>query len=692
MFITPASSTQRLSAFAPAASIRLSRPTKGRSLGATVVSFARPIREIIDVLCSACTPNLAQGELFAFLKSRECRGCISESANERISWFILNVAMLDAWQGGKSFANSICQSIDWFFGPYRALASDTKKAFDPMALLRADDLLRSVRIDSDLVALLPYVLEPHGHVTRGDLERLEGSAQKRNSKRHAGVYYTPSDVAEFMVRELVDNNDSTTWFDPACGTAVFLREVLIAHCRRQSSDSPLNFCQRSLFGADISPLATESATFVLMMECARGNQFGDSCPFDAWKSLAANLVPVNSMLLGAADTSPDLVGLPESQKGVSTREIFPGRDGFDRIIMNPPYSEISLDCLQTTKWKSFQRLKAGATGNAATAFVEMLWTFAKPGGAAAAVIPLSIAASTHSQYQECRKALYKRGGRWEFLFFDREPHALFGEDVKTRNAIVFWHDAADEVEFHTSRLLKWTSEYRPLIFTRERTTNLASSIENFVPKLGSEMEASLYEHLRRLPRTDYVSPRISRATWTELREIDDPNTIAIGSSAYNFLNVFPPAAIKHLSKDEPSASPLHLLTFTSLRQREIAFALLSSSVAFWLWHVEGDGFHVTAEFLRRLPLWHNSFFITESEELALLGQEAWQVAREKSLRSLNGGKVTYSFHSSYAADHVKAIDLRILSSTPHPAKYKVALDEFIHSVVSIDGSSRRRQS
>ena len=71
----------------------------------------------------------------------------------------------------------------------------------------------------------------------------------------------------------------------------------------------------------------------------------------------------------------------------------------------------------------------------------MMWQLARPGRSASGmVVPLSLGCSRRTQLTALRRAIAASGGRWRFAFFDREPHALFGEDVKTRNTIAFRHD------------------------------------------------------------------------------------------------------------------------------------------------------------------------------------------------------------------------------------------------------------
>ena len=70
--------------------------------------------------------------------------------------------------------------------------------------------------------------------------------------------------------------------------------------------------------------------------------------------------------------------------------------------------------------------------------------------AASLVVPLSIAYHQRADYAGCRQAMVIKGGKWRFAFFDREPQALFGEDVKTRNAILFRRETENDPERGTS--------------------------------------------------------------------------------------------------------------------------------------------------------------------------------------------------------------------------------------------------
>ena len=650
---------------------RLCRPEKGRSLGATVTTASLPVHRAVALAADELRVAAQALPLFTFLMSREQHGCVSEPANLRLAWFLVNTAIAHAVHERRAVPAGVVESLKWFFDGHDSYSAPLLACFSATSLSAIEGQLASISIDDDFVDLLPYVLEPLGHVTRGQLEQHTEANNRRARKRLSGVFYTPSDVVEFMVAGLAKEKMNGRWLDPACGTGVFLREVVRLHATR----GRVEYCKRHIYGLDLSPLSTESAAFVLLAECIKDGPLSER-PFAAWSAIARNLVPTNSLLI--------------SHDHIAKRTLFPGVDGFDCIVMNPPYAAVPLPAEALAGWDSYRGLSAGDKGHLHVAFVEMMWKFCTEDGVAAAVLPLAVAASSTSQYRACRTAALRAGGRWEFLFFDREPHALFGEDIKTRNAIAFRH-GSPSTELHTSRLLKWTSSLRPTIFTRARTTRLTDGdVERLIPKLGSDAEQGLYQRLKALPTSGRgIDFQLHRTKWTTVQELDHKRTIAVGSTAYNFLNAFLPEAMAQDSGHVFSQSPLHALLFDSADTRNAAFAMLSSRLFFWLWHVEGDGFHVNGEFLTKNALWRIGHSPARTLKLARLGAAVWERAAKTRLVSLNGGRATYSFHCPFDDEVVEQIDQLILDAIGAPAESMPALRTFITQTTSIDGSNRR---
>ena len=100
------------------------------------------------------------------------------------------------------------------------------------------------------------------------------TATARAAKRKEGVFYTPSDVADFMVGHIFNAlpaiSAEAKWLNPATGTGVFLLSVCRAAARRctQPQEFPsLSYVTNCLFGCDISPHALDATAFVLLREC-----------------------------------------------------------------------------------------------------------------------------------------------------------------------------------------------------------------------------------------------------------------------------------------------------------------------------------------------------------------------------------------------------------------------------------------
>ncbi len=100
--------------------------------------------------------------------------------------------------------------------------------------------------------------------------------------------------------------------------------------------------------------------------------------------------------------------------------------------------------------------------------------------------------------------------------------------------------------------------------------------------------------------------------------------------------------------------------FRIATEADIIYSCLVSSIAFWLWTVESDGFHLTDTFVLGLPFLPESFPAHEAHILSQLGQ-AHDVAikRNPTIKSNAGLKVLNfnrqsAAHISYQIDEVIA--------------------------------------
>ena len=170
-------------------------------------------------------------------------------------------------------------------------------------------------------------------------------------------------------------------------------------------------------------------------------------------------------------------------------------------------------------------------------------------------------------------------------FFDRTPDSLFGDDVKTRNAILLLEKrASEESRLATTSFIRWNSRNRPQLFNALEFVpsdwNLSKKI---IPKLGTPAERRAYAALRS-SRRPVLGSEVSSVSVT-----DDDRTsgelLHYSSTAYNWIPVY-----RGLPKSGAFRSGYWSVECRSSADADVLFAVSASRLVYWLWRVEGDGF------------------------------------------------------------------------------------------------------
>lgn len=212
--------------------------------------------------------------------------------------------------GALSARASLRAGEAWFLGntlPPGSFADTLGDLVDREAV----QALESFAYDDDLRDMLPYVLDAHGPGSRASVMKDPGTQKSRHAKRAGGIFYTPSDVAEYIARETL--GEPSLWpypaprvLDPSCGSGVFLKAVLDLTVRRKPGLDRLAFVERSLHGIDVDPLAIEAACFVLLHEClAAGWRRSDESPWSRWHRIRCNLCVADALTFQVADLNHD---------------------------------------------------------------------------------------------------------------------------------------------------------------------------------------------------------------------------------------------------------------------------------------------------------------------------------------------------------------------------------------------------
>jgi len=714
---------------------RLAVPGPGRTLSAVAEERGQHIRAAVQLIKNSLAKNDSASLLHAFLPLQDnlIQAESVEASEVRCAWALVNIWLLARNSEELAPRETLVDAERWFFGELQSKLPSIATHVPERIRMKAEECLAGISFDEDFRDLIPYLLEPHGPGSRLSVMRDASTLVARRAKKKNGIFYTPIDVAEYMVRQTLDMHSASptepSCIDPACGTGVFLA-ALLREVTLRNECCPLDYATRNLFGFDISALAVESCVFALLSGCIHEARKRRVTPWKAWQRLRLNFAVLDSLVVVVSGTNnpahskdrqrlqsalltshasvlPTPISVRTSKDARQPRalhDLFPeAGTGFDLMIGNPPYAALGNSPRQEFFRENFASL-AGATvtgsENIYTLFIELMWRLTKAGqNAAALVVPLSIAYSQKNQFKQCRQAMSYFGGRWCFAFFDREPHALFGEDVKTRNAIVFRRESASDpargqaADIHTGPLRKWTSRSRERLFRNIVFTSLGNaSIGNGLPKVGGSEQARAYLSLTsQLALGNPLWTAITTSTTEDALNPVKQNCFFVGGTAYNFLNVFRSLSTSGGPNALLSESGLHRIECSSRFLADAAFSVLSSRLAFWLWHVEGDGFHVSKNFIQHMPFGSGSFSDSQLDGLRQLGADLWRDLQAHQVVSVNKGKTSFAFRPLACEALRDRIDTILIQAAGLPKSFEEHLRSFVRRVVVVDETDGRRE-
>lgn len=614
----------------------------------------------------------------------------SHDRARRAAWALVGEWLVAASVGAPCAAEGLAASHEWFWaGSGRPLGTvpDVPVAIDVTSTV-------------ELRALMPYLLDPMAAATRRDVLNAQSTAHERCARKASGIYYTPGDVAYMMVRRVRSAGDGSgrhRWLDPAHGSGVFLRAVLSA-----TYDEP--GARDRIYGVDLDPLAAETSSFVLTAEDLFRTRDGSE-PWERWHRFRRNLATGDALLIDASSTSdrstlsfgadgPSLDGHPLGRfKPWRLKTVFPesAGAGFARVVANPPYAALKHTVASSYIPELHLVTGPSASQDISPLFVELCVDLLPRDGALAVVLPLSVVSSTRAPLPELRRHLAEQPGSLQLLSFDRVPDALFGDDIKTRNAIIHLDKSAPQ-SLTSSPLYRWTSRTREAALANIPVTSIAGldGVPQSIPKIGTKWERELFiacgnrsRYLEHWHRNRSLAPL---AGVTRLAGGGESDVLALAPTAYNFLGVVRDP-YRAVIEGHDSQNDFSILRFDSEIHASAAYALLSSRLAFWIWHVTGDGFHVTGTVHRRIP-------VPTADEgrlgrLADLGDRLWKVALQNPLASTNRGRTTVAYPTWMYTDLIDEIDAELGAFIG--VEYAERLAAWHEYLVVVDVRSERRK-
>lgn len=643
-------------------------PRRGYVLSSAVEEIAAHARSVVADVATAFRGDMD-------------RVCVYLSEHERLqaeraawravgAWLIRQAADLPCRDASLEDAQS------WYLG--RPLTSE-ESSFWAALDAQARSQLGTIARRPGMRELMPYILDAHGPGSRLSVRRDPSTLVSRARKKASGVFYTPPDVAAFIVRSSLQGSkasDISTVLDPAVGTGVFLRAALEALRADDTAANAFALARDRLFGCDIDKLALDGAAWVLLLDTLADAEKLTSCPAEAWAELRGNLQCCDALLIDPDGDASTVDGR------VPLSRLFPRvGDGFDLVLGNPPYADVGARSDLPALAARFFTLaaKPKATADLYPMFLEQMTRLAGPAASGAMVVPLSLACNEGSQFLACRELMQREPGDWRFTFFDRQPHALFGEDVKTRNAIVFWRKGSSS-RIYTGPLRKWRGGYRASMFASIDYTEISADIRSGIPKVHGGLQADVWTRLRaERVRCSALVNACARSTLDQVPH-GAPTDVFVAPTAYNFLGIARPIAFEARLGETLSANPLHRFSCRSVRDAAAAYAILSSNLAFWWWHITGDGFHVGQSALLDLPMGSAATNQDTLDRLAELGDALWERSSAQAVRSLNRGRVSYAFSAAGAPEPRRAVDVILITALGLPPSFVDELEGFTRTV------------
>ena len=635
-------------------SVRLDIPRRGYVLSTTVELYGQPLREAVAVLESSLARKPACADIYEshfggprWQPSPDMARPVANIA----AWTIVSMWVTAIACRELSTSDSLATAEHWFFG----CAGRTRLTDLPSerASRKAEALLSSKATPDAYYDLLPYILDPHGPGSRLSVRRNPETRVARERKRAKGVFYTPADIAEYMSAACLDTieaDQNALVYDPACGTGVFLRAALKELRNRNLDRDEFEIASTCLFGTDIDPWPLDAAAFVLLADIWANCLEKKLSPAEMWQRLRCNFACVDALRIDPALDDAEPEQCKDQKSRIPIDAIFPGLKYGPRVIIgNPPYANLGDRTDLSELGRTFKTLgvKPQANAEICLSFIEQMARLSDARHSAGAlVLPLSIACNVSPQFFAARSFITETPGHWRFAFFDREPHALFGEDVKTRNAIVLLSRTPSDrrAVIGTGPLRKWRGDSRSAMFNSLQFTTIGHDIRAGIPKVDGKRQATALEVLdSRWTSLEQAVRGISRKVLAQAPHANN-RTVFVGPTAYNFLNVFLKPPHRLLDKQKAlSEHPLFAIECASREDALAVFAILTSHLTYWWWHTHGDGFHVSKRFIASIPFGIESLTGETGGALLKCGAGLWEKINATPIVSVNRGRTSFAY-------------------------------------------------
>lgn len=338
--------------------------------------------------------------------------------------------------------------------------------------------------------------------------------------------------------------------------------------------------------------------------------------------------------------------------------------GFDVIIGNPPYVSsrtIGYSC-------SFLNRDEKKMPDIYSWCMLRSFDLCSENGRFGMIVPLSLTFS--GDYQPLRARL-RQLTAW-VASFDNIPAALF-ETVSQRCSIVIARKGHPFL--HATRLYRWRSVFREHLTSILEYIPAASHTDgqSAILKTPSAAVRDVAEHFAAIP---FVPAKLTS------------EHVLFSTTARNYISAFlaPPPCLDAVTMAPEPSGDIPELAFEDEEEKFAAYSAFSGDLAFLLWLVCGDGFHVTKGNLVPLAGAIRKIAPDARQALAKLGALLDIRHFEGLSFKKNAGKYVGSFNSMPLKDITRRADILLLTAMgfPKPTVFEV-IDWYVR-ILSINDS------
>lgn len=479
-------------------------------------------------------------------------------------------------------------------------------------------------------------------------------------KKKQGIYYTPSDIIDFMVGYCIKTNNSVipvneqTYLDCSCGTSVFLLNVM----RKQMEKNPqicnasdmMGFIDCAIWGIDISEIAIDNCKIVFMTEFLLRFSSEEYSMNLLWNIIA------NSFCCGDA-TDMEIV--------LKNNVNFPRK--YSCVVGNPPYVTLP------------------GKGNLFISFVNNMMKYSDESSCSSLIVPLSLCFSQAPAFITLRqKIIDDKKATWYFYNFDRSPDSLFGDQVKTRNTIIFRNQGNCKRKILSTNLQRWTSENREGLFERIKMVDIEEYItRDYIPKISTDIE--------KIVLAKCIAKEKSVFDMLLIEDNQSANLLAVNGTAYNWI-----CAYDHIppSRDEKGKlyipNSMQLYFCKSKTDLYFVIGILCNRITYWYWTVVGDGFHLNSLFMKKIGIYKEQFSKSAYEKIAILGEKYCKEIRKYVQVSYNSKKQIVNYDYLPLLDEVSQVEKIMATELGIPNEFNSYIEEWYNQHVFCNRNDRRR--